>query len=142
MKFNIDIGAWPFKSINNTLHFGVALTSSSSEPSAQTQPPSASITNITDQMTKNVHNSLVIGRAQLIAPTNAFIDDVQTLVSQGITSESGDSIVTHWIFPYYTSDIHYDPVLSSSTTLSTSSAGSLHSISVALIATLLVSFII
>ena len=108
VKFDIDFGPWPFQSDNNTLHFGVSLSSSATDA-----VPSA-IVPMVDSMTNNSHQLITVGQAQLISPSNAFADGNQTNVVQGITNSSTGDVVTHWVFPHYITQLHYDPVLSSS----------------------------
>ena len=121
VKFDIDFGPWPFKSDNNTLHFGVSLSSSATDA-----VPSA-IVPMVDSMANNNHQLITVGLAQLISPSNAFADGNQTNVIQGITSSSTGSVVTHWVFPHYITELHYDPVLSSSSSSTSTTSTAVNS---------------
>lgn len=113
IKFDVDFGAWPFRSSNNTLHFGVSLSSSTVDAVASSIVPTI------DSVTNNTHQLIEVGMAKLVAPTNAFADGNQIIVTQGISSTAPGTVVTHWVFPYYANELYYDPVLSSTSTATT-----------------------
>ncbi|KAG7388540.1 hypothetical protein PHYBOEH_007804 [Phytophthora boehmeriae] len=123
LKFTVDITGWKFISTSNTLTLRVSLESRGKDGKDRKPAKKPRGTTTGNATVSSKIERVDMGDSMFMdAPTIVFIDDVQANVLNSSVVEVGGSTQMQWVFPSFTSKLHYDPVLGQDSTSSNSTS--------------------
>eukprot|EP00128_Syssomonas_multiformis_P012750 Colp12_sorted_trinity150504_noHs@4205 len=100
LKFTVSMSAWPFKNVNNTLHFSMLIDTKGPGPKS----PAVADISVGSKKTNDGKRAVFAG-GYIDSPVNAVVNGLDRNITVDV-----DSTGIHFVFPSFTSLV-YDPVV-------------------------------
>jgi len=117
LEFSINITNWPFRSMENTLTYGITVNSKGGGKSKKGKLPT--LDDVRGRKIKNVgttyskpQKEALFDTGNLLAPTTAIVDGVEQDITLRIGQKSTQNTLITFTFPAFQSTLYYDPILS------------------------------
>ena len=109
LKFTVAIEDWPFLSTENSLAFGVDVRFTSVEDDSITTREQNET--MDDRGGRDAVQMIQFGELQVTSPLIAIVDGEEQNINTDV-EQNGNDVELMWRFPYFSSSLVYDPVIS------------------------------